>query len=148
MTPSIEAPKGVKGISAVTNVVQDDELCFLLAEENRLSRSGKTMVRYQLLKVVRDDRLVTAYVYLGPAKKFPADQFYMVGGVIDEDGRGRAFHTVAELQDGAEELRGRKPMREIEPSDLQTQFRNQVEETRLILRHQSTFGPKVQIVRA
>ena len=144
-----EAPKDLpKAMEVVTKTVFADEPCFFLGEENRLSRSGKTMVRYQLLKVVRNDRLVTAYVYLGFAKKFQADQFHMLGGWVDETGKGQAFHTVGELQEGADEIRSRPPRRELEPWDIQTAFQNVVEERGRSARHLTTSGPTGQLVRA
>ena len=135
-------------MTVVVTTVFADEPCFLLAEENRLSRSGKTLCRYQLLKVVREDRLVTAYIYLGPASKFKADQFQMLGGWVDEAGRGEAVHTVAELQAGAEELRSRPPRRELEPLDLRGGFKDHVEERGRRARHLTTSGPQGQLVRA
>ena len=144
-----EPPKDMpRALEAVTNKVFDDEPCFSLREENRLSKSGKTMVRYQLLKIVREDRLVTAYIYLGPASKFTAGQFNMLGGVIDENGKGEAVHTVAELRAGADELRALPPRRELAPLPLQNRFRDRVEERVRQDRHQSTFGHQGQIVRA
>ena len=142
-----EAPKGMKAIEVITSHVTSDEPCFYLAEMNRLSRSGKTMVRYQLLKIVRNDRLVTAYIYLGPSKKFTADQFQMVGGVVDDNGRGFAVHTVAELQDGADELRGRSPRRELEPLPLQNMLREELDQKGRFVKRRSSFGYKGQLVR-
>ena len=136
-----------KGLATVATTVSADEPCFYLAEENRLSRSGKTMCRYQLLKVVRKDRLVTAYVYLGPSSKFKADQFHMIGGWVDDTGKGQAVHTVGELQAGADELRSRPPRRELEPLDLQTGFLNQIEERGRRARHRTTFGHGGVLVR-
>ena len=132
----------------VTTTVFADEPCFLLAEENRLSRSGKTMCRYQLLKVVRGDRLVTAYVYLGISSKFPSDQFSMLGGWVDDNGRGWAVHTVGELQEGANEIRSRPNRRELEPLPLQDMFREHLDQKERYSRKLTTSGPTGQLVRA
>lgn len=139
---AFQAPKGV---ATVTTTVFADEPCFYLIEENRLSEDSRTMCRFQLLKVVRDDTLVTAYVNLGPSSNFNADGFNMVGGWIDDSGRGEAVHTVAELQAGADELRSRKPHRELEPWDIGTSFKEHIEERGR--RGKSTFGYKGQLVR-
>ena len=136
------------GVESTTITVQEDEPCFFLGEFEAQSPDFKGTRRYQMLKVVRKDRLVTAYIDLGPAKSFKADCFTMAGGVVDENGRGEAFHTVKELQDGALELRNRKPRREWEPLDLQTAWLNHVEEKQRRRKHQSTFGRKGQLVRA
>ena len=141
----VEPPKQV---DAVVTTVFADEPCFFLAEENRLSRSGKTMCRYQILKVVRKDRLVTAYIYLGPASRFHADQFHMVGGWVDDTGRGQACHTVGELQTGADELRSRAPRRELERMPLQEMFRERVDQRQRFAKRRTTSGYKGQLVRS
>lgn len=135
-----------QAIEVRTRTVLEDEPCYLLAELNRPSRSYKSKSRYQCLWVVRADRLVTAMVYLGPAASFAADQFQIPGGEIVE-GRGKVWHTVAELREIADELRGRSPRRELEPWDLQGTFRNYVEERGRRRRHQSTFGSGVHLQR-
>ena len=154
MTLSDTAPGGIWGgfnaagiIDATTRVVSPDEPCFYLGEFDLPSRSGKSKSRFQMLRVVRGDRLVRAYVYLGPAKTFKADQFQMIGGVVEEDGKGTAYHTVGELQEGAEELRNQPPRRELEPSDLVSQFKDYSEEKQRLAVHQSTFGAGVVKVR-
>lgn len=129
-----------------TRMVLDNEPCYLLREENRPSRSFKSRSRFQMLSVVRADRLVTAWVYLGPTARFAADQFQIPGGEIVE-GRGKVWHTVAELRDIADELRGRKPRRELEPLDLQGAFRDFSEERVRRRRRQSTFGQLVHLQR-
>ncbi len=129
-----------------TRAVFDDEPAYLLAEFIRPSRSSRSKSRYQFLSVVRNDRLVTAQVYLGPAANFAADQFQIPGGEIFE-GRGRVWHTVAELREIADELRSLRPRRELEPTDLQAAFRNFSEERVRQARHISTFGAGVKLQR-
>jgi hypothetical protein len=136
-----------QAIDATTRAVLDDEPCFFLGEFNLLSRSGMSQSRYQILRIVRDDRLVTAHVYLGPAKKFEADQFTMLGGVVNADGRGQAVHTVGELREGADRIRTTKPRREQAPSDLTGAFKNYAEEKIRRRSHRSTFGSGVMMVR-
>lgn len=135
-----------QAIEVRTRAVFDDEPCYLLAEVNRPSRSFKSKSRYQCLQVVRGDRLVTAFVYLGPAASFAQDQFQIPGGDMFE-GRGRVWHTVAELRGIADEVRSTPPRREQEPSDLQGAFRNMVEERSRRERHISTFGASGHIQR-
>jgi hypothetical protein len=134
-------------LDTITRAVVADEPCYVLAELNLPSRSGKSKSRFQILRIVRNDRLVTAYVYLGPSSKFKADQLLIPGGQV-EHGKGIAWHTVAELQEMADGLRAQPPHRETEPSDLQTAFRNMVEEKKRRSRKQSSFGPAGQLVRS
>ena len=133
-------------IEVRTRVVTDDEPCYLLAELNRPSLTYKSRSRYQMLWVVRGDRLVTAHVYLGPAASFAHDQFQIPGGEISE-GRGKVWHTVAELREIADELRALKPHRELEPADLQGNFREFVDERGRRRKHRSTFGGGVHLQR-
>lgn len=144
---SFEAPKGLESLAAHTLAVMSDEPCFLLVEENRLSESSRYMSRYQILKIVRQDRLVNAYIYLGPASTFIADQFQLLGGVVDDNGRGHAVHTVGELQEAAAELRNRPPHRELEPLPLQQMWQEQVDQKQRFTNRPSTFGPGGSLIR-
>jgi len=134
-------------MDVITTKVWDDEPCFSLREENRPSRSGKNMCRWQIMRVVRDDKLVTACVYLGLADQFLSDQFQLVGGVLDDDGKGVAVHTVAELREGAEELRSRPPHRTGDPTDLASRYVDHMEEMVKQQNHRSTFGSHSKLVR-
>ena len=131
----------------ITRVVVDDELCFSLTELNLPTQKGRGFSRFQLLRIVRLDSLVTAYVHLGPASKFKQGQFFIPGGQVLPNGKGEAWHTVAELMEVADELRG-KPALPVEPSDLRTAFQNNVEEKKRRRKNQSTFGRAAQLVRS
>lgn len=126
------------GIDVVAQAVYENEPCYYLGEFNLPSKSGKSKSRYQMLRVVRDDRLVTAYVYLGPARKFDAAQFQMIGGYTS-NGRGYAVHTVAELRDGADELRSAPPP-SVVASDMQGQFIEQIDQIARMRKGKSTYG--------
>ena len=126
-------------VDAITKAITKDEWSYMLAEMNLPSRSGRSLSRYQILRVVRGDHLETAYVYMGPARKFEADQLLIPGGQV-VDGKGRAWHTVAELMEMADELRAKPVYREIEPSDLQGAFQNMVEEKKRMRNKKSSFG--------
>jgi len=139
--------KQPKGLEVYTQVVFDDEPCFLLVESNRLDEASTTMCRFQILRIVRKDALVTACVCLGPSSGFQADGFNVPGGWIDDDGKGEAVHTVAELQEIAHFLRTEPPRRELEPWDLDAAYKNHVEEKIKIQNHQSTFASHTAIVR-
>ena len=141
--PSWFAPS----LIAVIRQVLPNEACYLLMERNLPSSNHRGKSRYQILRLVREDRLVSAYIHLGPASKFKADQFDMLGCGMTEGGKPIPVHTVAELQDGADELRGRPKQRELEPSNLAGAFRNMLEEKKRRKRHQSTFGSKGFIQR-
>ena len=139
--------KVASALDAVTAAVTDNEPCYVLAELNLPSKSGRGKNRYQILRIVRNDALVTAYVYLGPAKNFAADQLVVPGGQVT-NGKGVCWHTVAELQEIADHMRSLPPSREIEPSDLSGAFKNMVEEKKRQSKHQSSFGTLGQLVRS
>jgi CRISPR/Cas system-associated protein Cas10 (large subunit of type III CRISPR-Cas system) len=134
------------GVDEITRLVSDDEMCFSLREINKPS-GNRGIRRFQELRIVRQDRLVTAYVDLGPAYMFKADPIFIPGGQV-VNGRGEAWHTVAELREIAEEFRGRPVYRPFEPSDLQSAFHNMVEERNKKRKNQSTFGRLSQLVRS
>lgn len=125
---------------SVIRQVLPDEACYFLMERNLPSSNHRGKSRYQILRLVRDDRIVTAYIHLGPAGRFKANQFDMMGCGVSDSGKAIPMHTVAELQDGADELRGRPPRRELEPSDFVGAIHNMQEEKRRRNRRQSTFG--------
>jgi len=66
---------------------------------NRQTPDGTGWHRYQIISVVRDDRLAEYQEDLGPRENFSADEFEIPGGVWDSlTGKGEILHTVAELQ--------------------------------------------------
>ena len=147
MSDLITPFKRPKGVEVYTQTVFDDEPCFLLIEGNRLSEDSRELGRYQTMRIVRQDSLVTACVYLGPSSTFQADGFQIPGGWIDDDGRGEAVHTVAELREIADFFRAEPPRRELEPWDLDGAYKNHVDERIRQEKHQSTSGRFLSIER-
>src|SRR3990167_7380033 len=133
--------------AVVTHVVED-EPCYLLAEINMLNASNMRRHRYQILKVVRNDSMVTAYVDLGPARLHKADEVSIPGGYVGENGKGYVFSTVGELREIAERLRSGLVRREIEPFDLQGAYDFYQEEKKRFSTRQSSFGYGGQLVRS
>lgn len=124
-------------IVPATPFVHPDEKCALLAEVNLRTPDSRGFHRYQILFVVRGDRLAEHRVDLGPRESFTAPQFRVPGGWghhID--------HTVGELRDIADFQRtGRLPAPEVEPTDLVGEWRALVDRRRKARRNQSLFGP-------
>lgn len=89
-----------------THFVINDEPCFGLSEINQMAPDNSAWHRYQLIEVVRDDRIATYRKDMGLAKDFTADQFTIPGGAIDK-GKIYIEHTVGELKDIAFQLRER-----------------------------------------
>ena len=136
-------------LMAETLVVTMDEPCFLLVEVNLQSPGSRGWHRYQILTVVRDEKLANARVDLGPAKDYIAPQFRVIGGVHDEHtGKTELLHTVGELVDIADFQRAgmiRQP--EIQQSDLQDGYYKHRDAVRLASRRVSQFGPRHRIQR-
>lgn len=124
--------------------VRSDEPCYCLAEENLQAPGSRGVRRYQILTVVRDDRLATARVDLGPAANFTAPEFRCPGGVTDErTGKIHILHRVGELQDIADRHRAGflRPPEEVVVSDLIGEYHDLMDRRRKARANQSLFGP-------
>ena len=86
-------------VTVATQWINSNEPAFRLREMNRQAPDGTGWHRYQIISVVRDDRLAEYEEDLGPREGFSADEFEIPGGVWDPaTGKGQILHTVAELQ--------------------------------------------------
>ena len=94
-------------LATATLTLRPDEPAWSLREVNLPRPDFHGRHRYQIVSVVRNDKLVEWRGDLGPAGNFSARQFNIIGGYVDERGRGHVFHSVAELQDMAAEMRQR-----------------------------------------
>ena len=84
-----------------------DEPCFGLVELDLLRPDSHGYNRYQILYVVRRDRLAEYREDLGVRERWDADNFRIPGGVHWANGTMEILHTVGELRDIADVLRGR-----------------------------------------
>lgn len=90
-----------------TSYYQIDEPCLGLYEINLQAPNYEGFHRYQILHLIRDDKIAEYRHDMGFAKKFKGvDQIRIPGGVIYESGRIEICHTVGELQDIADHMRG------------------------------------------
>jgi len=138
------------GLALSAPAISLDEWCFGITEINLQSPGYKGFHRYQIVNVIRADKLVEHRIDLGLAKNFTAQQFKIPGGVIDEaTGRMEILHTVGELMDIAIAMRngviGKPP--DFEPSDLIGRYMNQLEEQERQRRKASTIGALARIQR-
>jgi hypothetical protein len=128
-----------------------DEPAFQLSEVHLQSGlPGMGWRRYQIIYVVRADRLAEFRLDMGPAENFTAPQFRILGGVQNErTGYCEILHTVGELRDIADDLRDRPApfLSEIEPPDLWGQWFAEKEEKWRWRKRSSTFGPKGKVER-
>ena len=128
-----------------TNLVSMDEPCFGLSEVELQAPGSRGLHRYQIMYVVRGDRLAEMRRDLGPVAKFKGvQQFRVPGGIIDEKtGKGEIVHTVGELIDIADFLRaGRIPEPEVETRDLTTAYHETMDLRRRRASRKRVFGPK------
>lgn len=126
-----------------TIFVSKDEKCFLLVEVNVVGPAGEQSTgwrRTQVIYVNRNDAIAEHRVDLGPAEDFEAPQFRIPG--LWE-------HTVAELQDIAEQKRwadsyAKRFLEEkAAGSTLIPDFLQQLEWKQAVLNNRSAFGPHV-----
>jgi hypothetical protein len=97
-------------IELATIVVSDDEPCVGLYELDYQSPGSRGFHRYQILLVIRDDRQAEAWIDLGLTSNFKADQIRIPGGIRNDiTGRFDIVHTVGELRDIADTIRGNPP---------------------------------------
>ena len=88
--------------------IRKDEPAWSLEELNLPAADFGPPRRYQIVKVVRNDRLVEHRTDMGPASAFGiTKQLNIIGGTVDERGRGHVWETVASLLDYADNLRGK-----------------------------------------
>lgn len=90
-----------------TTFVRDNEPCLMLKEIARQSPNSKGFHRYQIIKVLRDDKIVEFEQDLGLSKNIRVDPFIIPGGVETKRG-GEILHNVGELRDIAEQVRNTK----------------------------------------
>jgi len=108
-----------------TTYVLPDEPCCSLSELNELSPDFKRLRRYQIIHVVRNDQIAEYRKDLGPARKFKAFPFQLIGGF--QDGETKKIYieeTVARMKDMADEMRHRKDERPIPVSNLLEAYAN------------------------
>ena len=100
--------------------VQRDEPAFALAEVNLQSPDSSGWRRYQIIYVIRNDKLAEYREDLGPSENFTAEAFRIPGGVWDADTRRlEIMHSVAELKHIAEKVRlGPRIAPQIQPRDI------------------------------
>ena len=92
-----------------TDYVLPDEPCLGLFELNLQSQGSKGFHRYQILLVVRGDRIAEYREDMGLAKKFKHDQLRIIGGIKDpKTNRLHIDETVGRLREYACQLR-KKP---------------------------------------
>lgn len=82
----------------------EDEPCFNLAEVNLMSPKDGKWHRYQIVVVIRNDKLAEYRKDMGLVKKFKAHQFRVMGGVIDNN-KIDILETVGTLRQEADQMR-------------------------------------------
>jgi len=116
----------MRQVIEATTVLFPDEAAWNLSEVNLMSPDGRGFHRYQVITVVRDDKLKDAHIDMGNEKQYNAMQFRIPA---------LGCHTVAELRNIADYLRDLKPRQpEKTRTDLLILYA-QYEETKRSLRH-------------
>lgn len=127
-----------------TDIVTKDEKAWSLGERNLVRPPEFHLHRYQIVTVVRDDKLAEWWKDLGPAERFTAPEFE-VPSFFE--------HSVAELREIATQQRERDTYwgdfmaAQAADSTLISDFLNRVEENWKLIYNQSTFGPGGHVQR-
>ena len=129
-----------------TEYIEPDEYALALVELPMLSPDFKSMRRYRILYVVRNDNLAEYREDMGLASDFNAPPFRILGGVT-EGSKVYFEHTVGELLDMADYLRDEGPKfrqrlrdKEAESTMVQDAI-DQYEERSQIIANRSSYGP-------
>ena len=101
-----------------------DEPAFNLSEVNLQAPDNSGWRRYQVIYVVRGERMAEYREDLGPKDNFTADAFRIPGGVWDASTRRmEILHSVGELREIAEYVRlGPTVKPQIEKRDLVSEY--------------------------
>ena len=106
MAEGLEVHRPVRG---ATNHVRRGELAYYLSEINLPGRPGEGNHRYQIIGVIRNDKLCDCHIDMGPITKFPgADQLRIITAVNTSNDRVAALHTVEQAMAMADSLRALK----------------------------------------
>ena len=127
-------------IKPVTEAIHENEKAWSLREQNMVRPPTHQVHRWQIITVVRNDKLAEWWNDLGPAAEFRAPGIE-IPALFE--------HSVAELRDIATEYRlgddyWRKRTAELSAeSTLVKDWLEQMEEDWRVIRNQSSFGPGV-----
>ena len=106
-----------------------DEPAFNLSEVNLQAPDNSGWRRYQIIYVVRGERMAEYREDLGPKDNFTADAFRIPGGVWDAStNRMEVLHSVGELREIAEYVRlGPTVKPHIEKRDLVHEYNDHMD---------------------
>ena len=106
-----------------------DEPAFNLSEVNLQAPDNSGWRRYQIIYVVRGERMAEYREDLGPKDNFAADSFRIPGGVWDANTkRMEVLHSVGELREIAEYVRlGPTVKPHIEKRDLVHEYNDHMD---------------------
>ncbi len=91
-----------------TNYVLTDEPAMNLREENFVSPITHQWHRYQIIEVVRDDRVAEYREDMGPSKNFKHGQIRVMGGAIDPSTKKIYIEeTVGTLREYAQQMKAK-----------------------------------------
>ena len=143
-------PPSGAAIVPVALFVSMDEPCMGLYELNQMAPDSKSIRRYQIIRVLRGDRIAEYRKDLGSRTSFIAPEFRVPGGVIDtRTKRISIMHTVGELIDIANFQREgiiRQPDKP-KPTDLVKGYHDHMDQKAKLRRKASSFGALHKVQR-
>ena len=138
-------------ILPIVTTITSDEPAYSLAEVNLVAPDGKGWWRYQVIQVVRGDKLAEYRERLGPTNAFQCIQFFIPGGLATGNGHVEIYHTVGELKEVADKARLDGLDNELAHRPLPDYGRllyDKLEDLQLWRLRHSTFGPRTKTQRS
>lgn len=123
--------------------LRGDEPCFELAEINVVTNTpGAGHRRIQVIRVIRNDQIVTFRKDMGLASAFKTEEFAIPGAVRMGNGRWDVLETVERMVNTAEEWRAHqdKPAQRQEPINFVKEFEAMAEGRRDARRGRKRFA--------
>jgi hypothetical protein len=132
-----------------TDYVSNDEFCVSLVEVKLVTPDKQAWNRYQIIYVIRNDKVAEYRTDMGLASNYFADEFRIASAIGDEaTGDVELTVRVGEARDIADGLReDRSPAEETEKRDFIGDWIKQQEERQRLTSGQSTFGPGGNLIR-
>ena len=87
-----------------------EEFALALVEVNRISPDSKHWDRHQIIRVVRDDKIHEYDEVLGLTSEFPGKGMFSIPGGVIDNSKVYLEHTVDELKEMANQIRGNPPL--------------------------------------
>ena len=130
MVGTLRITKSLVSAEEFRERLRGNEPCFELAEVNIVTTiPGAGLRRVQVVRVIRNDEVVTFRKDMGPAENFKTEEFAIPGAIEVGNGRYDVLETVERMVATAEEFRATqdRPSERQEPINFVEEFQAMAE---------------------